>query len=83
MPWKSASICPSLMLKDGDPQRWIRRHPVQGGLVTALLALVMGLVIVQVPLIVAPISVVFGLVNWFIWRPGGPAARWADRVNPR
>lgn len=68
---------------DGEPQRgnsltrWVVAHPIHFAIVTAALMAAWGLVSIGDLRAVIPMSLGIALVNWFIWRPSGPGARWA------
>lgn len=68
---------------DREPQRgnsvtrWALAHPISFALVTAALMAAWGLVSIGDLRAVIPMSFGFALLNWFLWRQGGPGARWA------
>jgi hypothetical protein len=64
-------------------QTWVKAHPWGWAVVSGLIFAVVGLGLDIALLIVVPISVAFGLVNGWIWRPGGPAHSWNARIERR
>jgi hypothetical protein len=66
---------------DGNPaRRWIKHHPVLGGIYAFGFSVGAGLLIFGFSPVVVFVSVPFGLLNWYGWRPGGPFVRLTDRM---
>ena len=52
------------------------RHPLGSAAGSAAVLLVLLLAVYRLPLVAASaIAVCFAIVQWFLWRPGGPASR--------
>lgn len=64
---------------DGSLRRWVIRHPIGWGAVSGFLAF--ALVFAPTSHIAAVVpGLVFGVLNWYLWRTDGPGRLWAERT---
>lgn len=62
-------------------RRWVIQHPVAWGVVSGFLTIILGIALTW-PLVVAVVpGILMGILNWYLWRPRGPARAWADRLS--
>lgn len=62
---------------------WTAAHPVAWGAFAAPLIAVVGFGLFGFQLWILLVSAIFGLGNWFVHRPDGPAHRWRRRIVER
>jgi len=62
---------------------WVAAHPIAWGALAGLAAALFGFALFDPQLWIVVLGVIFGLANWFIWRPGGPAHGWRQRLLER
>ncbi len=62
---------------------WVVTHPVAWGAFAGLAVVLVGSALFDPQLWIAAGGAIFGLANWFIWRPDGPAHGWRQRLLER
>lgn len=67
---------------DGSLRRWVVRHPIGWGAVSGLLAFALFFAPTGHLAAVVP-ALVFGVLNWYLWRENGPGRLWAERASNR
>ncbi len=61
----------------------VAAHPVAWGIGSGLLMALIGLLLFEVLWLAGLVGGVFGFLNWFVWRPTGPAHRWRQDILRR
>lgn len=62
---------------------WVVRHPAQWGIIAGAGVAAVGLGLFGGQIWLLAVGLVFGLFNWLLWRPGGPAHAWRAWVLKR
>ncbi len=62
---------------------WVSAHPATWGLISGMLAFSLVLAVTVHVAAAGAAGTVFGLFNWYIWRPNGPAHGWKKRMDSR
>lgn len=62
---------------------WVAAHPIGWGLFAGLAGTLAGFALFEPQLWIVVVGGIFGLANWFVWRPGGPAHAWRQRLLER
>lgn len=60
-------------------RRWVMLHPVAWGVVSGLLAFMLVFAPTGHLAAVVP-GILFGVLNWYLWRANGPGRSWAERT---
>jgi len=65
------------------PDPWPARQPLLWGVLSGLTITVLGMATFPGERWVFLLGAAFGILNWSLWRPGGPGHRWRRKLIER